>query len=477
MNIKYNIPLLYDYVFPNFIIPNASPIEQTIINYIYTQYNTGVSESVFLETKLETDTSPLNMIFNKDFYDSWPTSLMHNGTRLKCHCYHDILNIEEKSMYFGKPKGKKYLYPIKISPHFKPFIGATYPGSKLNGEYFWKNMSAEALKDCRERRAYIFLDWGEENFVSKKDFEYLHESIRMSRIPREHIIFAYNSFDSKEVYESWFPEKERMLTVMNWPYAFFYNSWHYSHKPHIRMTKEAFLNTKNYMRPKHFLFRTRRARSHRLVLLAKMFNDDLLKLTDWSYLDNLPFDSFMRMVRLYQFDISEDSVRNLFKLLPHRLLFEENTNFNNVGGWTDLSPTQSISSYIDITTETLYSSVEQKSLTEKICKPLVNFQPFIFVGFPGALELLKSLGFKTFEPFINEAYDKETNEITRLHMIYEEIKKISNMNKIDLHNWYWSMEDILMHNHDTLMDFHKKDKFNHELIRYLYERTQETYEL
>jgi hypothetical protein len=466
------IPLLYDYIFPNFIVPNASPIESTIINYIYTQFNRGSGPDAFLETHLETDKSPLKMIFGDQLYDTWPSSLMHGGTRLKNDCYKGLLKYEEHSVYHGKVKYNRYIYPIKMGPHFNTFIGATHKGSKQIGEYFWKNMSAEALHDAQTGKCIVFLDWGEENYISKVEFDLLHRSIMGSQIPKENIVLAHNSFNTKEIYESWFTEGERHLTVMNWPYSLYYNSWHYTVKPHICMDIELFKSTRDTIRPNHFLFRTRRARGHRIALLSLLATDNLLDKGDWSFLDSMSFEHFKHVAKFdYHCEIDDAKVEAMFNTFPHRLQSETDSNFNNIGGWSDLSPVHSTSSYFDITTET-YTVGEHKSLTEKICKPLVNFQPFVFSAFPGVLQLLREHGFKTFSPWIDESYDLEQDDVKRLHMIYNEVKRLSSMSKEEIHKWYWEMEDILIHNHNRFLDFHKTDTVNKSLIDYLTSRLQ-----
>jgi hypothetical protein len=116
---------------------------------------------------------------------------------------------------------------------------------------------------------------------------------------------------------------------------------------------------------------------------------------------------------------------------------------------------------------------EHKSLTEKVFKPIANFQPFLFVAYPGALELLRSLGFKTFSPFINESYDLEPDEGRRVNMIYKEIVRLCSMSKDEIHDWYWQMESILEHNHNLLLELHKNDTTSIELIKYLHQRTNE----
>ena len=44
-------------------------------------------------------------------------------------------------------------------------------------------------------------------------------------------------------------------------------------------------------------------------------------------------------------------------------------------------------------------------MTEKTFKPILNLQPFIIIGCPESLSLLKFLGYRTFGHIINENYD------------------------------------------------------------------------
>jgi hypothetical protein len=66
-------------------------------------------------------------------------------------------------------------------------------------------------------------------------------------------------------------------------------------------------------------------------------------------------------------------------------------------------------------------------LTEKIFRPIACGQPFILASTPGALEYLKSYGFKTFGDFIDESYDKIVDPISRLNKIIHTMKYIANL--------------------------------------------------
>mgnify|MGYP000580535428 CR=1 FL=1 len=80
--------------------------------------------------------------------------------------------------------------------------------------------------------------------------------------------------------------------------------------------------------------------------------------------------------------------------------------------------------YVNLVTETFFG--RNVFLSEKIFKPLSNLQPFIVLGDYGTIAELKRLGFKTFEPFIDESYDLEINPKTRIQKIETEIEKLKN---------------------------------------------------
>jgi len=68
-------------------------------------------------------------------------------------------------------------------------------------------------------------------------------------------------------------------------------------------------------------------------------------------------------------------------------------------------------------------------LTEKTLRPIACGHPFLVLNGPGALEIIRSYGFKTFEPFINESYDKEQDSNKRMHMVLKEMQRINSLSK------------------------------------------------
>jgi len=364
----------------------------------------------------------------------------------------------------------KYVYPIKCTPHIDRFIGDVPRGSKLSGEYFWKNISLEVLNDAKLGNAIILIDYAQENFMEKSNYDAFHASLKNSGIPKEQIIFAFNSFNAQEVYESWYTPEERRMQVRNWPFVITNTSHHYFNNDHQAVDLDAFNNARDTIRKNHFLFKIRRPRDHRLVLLSRMASDGLLDKADWSCLTKVEYDesTLKWMTELYNFTYDPEKVKQICDSTPHKLVSESSSDYHNVSAWTDSHPEAYKSSYFYVCTET-YVHGKHKSLTEKVCKPIVNFMPFLFVAYPGALKLLRELGFKTFDGFIDESYDDEVDLAKRLDMIYTEITRLTNMPIEELHKWYWSMEDILVHNRNRMLTIWQDETISLKFIKELSE--------
>ena len=114
-------------------------------------------------------------------------------------------------------------------------------------------------------------------------------------------------------------------------------------------------------------------------------------------------------------------------------------------------------SYLHIVTETFFGP--NVFLSEKIFKPISNLQPFVVFGDYLTLFELKKLGFKTFEPFIDETYDLQKDSYKRMELLEKEIIKFKNMSIEEIHNWYYSIIDILLYNKKHLMTFENYECF------------------
>lgn len=92
-----------------------------------------------------------------------------------------------------------------------------------------------------------------------------------------------------------------------------------------------------------------------------------------------------------------------------------------------------------------------RDLSEKTFKPILFKQPFLFIGQYKALELLRTLGYKTFSPYIDENYDTIENNQDRLDAIVNEIERLCSMDYNSRLKFVDECKAITEYNHQLLL--------------------------
>lgn len=464
---RHKINFAFDYIFPTFILPNATMTELGMVNYLTSMHSLKAQNATAFEQYISLG----------DMFDGQLGTMPNSGTGYfyQAQVYGSVIDYSENALYFTQRNSNGFIYPIKPNAVLGEFTGIN-PGhsKKMQGEHFWKFISKKAMEAILQKKCKIFIDYSMEPFVDRDTYVDIHNSLNGSGIPDGTIIMGINSFNAKELYESYFTESERKLMVRNLPFCLDHSSWYYAdcirRNNRICMNESDFHNTKNTIRDNHFLMKIRNAREHRLAVLYQMASDDLLKYGDWSFLsESTSYNTSAIEHVIHRYELTNlhlGKIKSIYDTAPHLLKSEQNADYNKINAWTDDAFKQHSDSYFEICFET-FIHTECKSLTEKVFKPLINFQPFIFVAFPGALKLLRELGFKTFDGFIDESYDAESDNAIRMNLITKEINRLCKMSKEEIHEWYLKMEEILIHNHKTLLNYNKSKIFGEELIKEL----------
>jgi hypothetical protein len=124
------------------------------------------------------------------------------------------------------------------------------------------------------------------------------------------------------------------------------------------------------------------------------------------------------------------------ELLTHISQNEFSSNVSATYDYLDF-----LTSEISVVLETVFDG-SRIHLTEKILRPIACGHPFILVAGPGALEYLRSYGFKTFAPWIDESYDLENNSLKRLEKIVQSMIQIQNLQGQELRNFSKEIKQI-----------------------------------
>jgi hypothetical protein len=99
-------------------------------------------------------------------------------------------------------------------------------------------------------------------------------------------------------------------------------------------------------------------------------------------------------------------------------------------------------------------------LSEKTFKAIAYRHPFIVVSVPKILVSMRSIGYKTFSPYIDESYDLIDNDGDRLAAIADEIARLSNLEGTELTHFLNGAREITNYNYNV---FIKKQKYIHRL--------------
>lgn len=209
----------------------------------------------------------------------------------------------------------------------------------------------------------------------------------------------------------------------------------------------------NKIRPYKFLCNNKTMeKSHRSTMGYFSIKYDLLQEGLFSFIQKINKDNLYNNIDSLIKNPNMEYIEKLESILPYELdtkhlSTNEKTSFgatNNMKYWYS-------DSYVNLVTETFFG--KNVFLSEKIFKPLSNLQPFIVLGDYGTLKELKRLGFKTFEPFIDESYDLEIDPKVRIKKIEKEIEKLKNASIEQIHEWYYSIKNILSHNQKHMYSF------------------------
>ena len=228
--------------------------------------------------------------------------------------------------------------------------------------------------------------------------------------------------------------------------------------PGVKLPEPITLESKHY--DKKFLCFNRRWRGHRTVLVALLHSLDLLKYGLVSLGrcdDNRDWYSVFKRGQYYMETCPEglallDSVEEeMITSFPDLYIDSQDliTNKANLEASTNYLYTDT---YFSVVTETFFFMKERpddygRFLSEKTFKPVAMRHPFIIVSTPHFLEKFKELGYRSFSPWINEDYDKERDDTTRMMMIVREVERLSNLSPHELEEFLVAMREICEHNY------------------------------
>jgi hypothetical protein len=98
-------------------------------------------------------------------------------------------------------------------------------------------------------------------------------------------------------------------------------------------------------------------------------------------------------------------------------------------------------------------------ITEKTFKPIKNSQMFIIFGACGSLQLLRDMGYKTFDHVLNNSYDTIENTTKRWKAAMNMVTTVLDRPHSDIHDMYIKCQSDIIHNQD-LFNGTRKNRLN-----------------
>jgi hypothetical protein len=156
---------------------------------------------------------------------------------------------------------------------------------------------------------------------------------------------------------------------------------------------------------------------------------------------------------LEKLDLTVDDWQEFKNALP---LLADGNNFH-INAPFDHLPALHSKTVFSIVNETLISNYKNTSLffSEKLLKPIINYQPMIIYGQPGINRKIQMLGFKTYEDYFDLSFDDEPDDVLRykklLISIENTVKYLRSLSRDEQIAWRFKEAELLTYNREVFV--------------------------
>jgi hypothetical protein len=222
---------------------------------------------------------------------------------------------------------------------------------------------------------------------------------------------------------------------------------------YFNIVNERLYNIKNKkILPYKSICYNRQPRSHRIIIVSHMiYNKDLYRDCNYSFGINLAPDAYQSQLSTSLFINHADlsylipTCKYICSLPDNIKIYNEDTiNFAENQAHV-INQTHALDTSFQIVTETCSYNGTQY-ITEKSYKPFIMMQPFIQYGNYKNISVLRDLGYKTFDKWIDHSYDDIENDADRMIAFLKEMDRLQSISKETWADMLYDMQDDLMHN-------------------------------
>lgn len=332
--------------------------------------------------------------------------------------YLSNINYNEKSNIGNK----KHLYLINV--YDNKFFNK-------NKDIGFKCISEKYLNDVRDGRADIVMIHQFEGYsgmnIYNNDLEVIDGWIKDSKLPDDCVHYIHGNLLVDEV------RKQRGLNFKCHPISIF-DSW-----IDYRILKNEIVNFNPIDEKYLMLSYNRNPRPHRIHLVNELIKNDLFTKGKISLGKFEPHDEYDKLSAMTPIEID----RTL-----------------DINWAANIEISDYESTFISVVTETLIDT-SILFMSEKIWKPIVVGHPFILLGNVNTLSYLKDQGYKTFEKWIDESYDKEPDHHKKIDKVIQELNKFKSKSLEELMEIRNEMYEVCTFNRNKFVEI-IKEKYDYD---------------
>lgn len=318
---------------------------------------------------------------------------------------------------------------------------------KVKSLFFYLN--EKYLNDLRNRKAFLLLDQSLEGYQTSWLWDWFHKELNEWQISADRIIYVTGNMIADETYEIFCNKNDIKTKMCVVPYAHFeldmaMTAYQKNETIERLPSFDDHINYKTKNQIKTFACLNKRIRQHRVWFYSLLYKSGLI---DKGLVSMNKFDIHGYFFENKTLDL--DLIEKINNELPKVVHGKPNNEFDDNFYIRRFNDKISLDTYITVISEAhCGDSDETMFLSEKTFKVIAVNHPFIIMGNRNSMKMMRKIGYKTFDGFVDESYDSlPTHE--RLESIVESIIKIQNIpNKIE---WFKSMEELIKYNYDTLI--------------------------
>ena len=448
------INCVYDFTSPYGIIPNGFPLEE--IDKL-SKYNYDINNSDFVDE------------FYKNRILNVKPSLIMGGIRNADISTNDLELIDD----YVINKDELFIYNICSSGDIFSTLSLRHHSKYPHVLSYVSDKIKQLLNTSKN--LYIVIEYIMEGQIDMNVIDSIYLHCKFNDIPLDKVIFITSVFNIDKLHSKYcdiYSQKNKIkVASYNWSLPFKTHELEHMlgmNSSDIDIFFKNSINTSIHdnIRSKKALLLNRRLRLHRLILLSLLLEDVYLDKTlnsfdltmdsfpnFYNWIDGQYFQNTKKFNNTEYVEKSKNGYLKLKKLGKHTLDYD---NLHEVIGYGFESSKLYSDTYFSIVTETEFFE-EAHFISEKSIKPIMQLHPFVIVGSPYTLKILKQYGFKTFDKWWDESYDTIEDTNDRLIEVYRIIKLLLDKSDEDWVSMIGEMKSVLIHNRNVLLKYNYKN--------------------